>query len=95
MSDKVYKFLGVDEITYESNEPDMFDGHKKLIIYGPLDCLSALPYIEKVQNVIQRVFFNDEETAIESCFRPCAKCMPDEYGIGNFYETIFRRSVFI
>jgi methylphosphotriester-DNA--protein-cysteine methyltransferase len=27
----------------------------------------------------QRVFFADEATAIAAGYRPCAKCMPDEY----------------
>ena len=79
MSDKVYKLLGVDRKTYKSNEPGMFGGHKKLKIYGHLDCPSALRYIEKGQYVKHRVFFKDEETAIAAGFRPCAKCMPEEY----------------
>ena len=53
--------------------------HKKLKIYGRLDCPSALRYIAKGQYVKNRVFFKDEETAIAAGFRPCAKCMPKEY----------------
>ena len=36
-------------------------------------------YIAKGQYVKYRVFFADEETAIDAGYRPCAKCMPDEY----------------
>ena len=36
-------------------------------------------YFEKGQYVKYRVFFADEETAIAAGYRPCAKCMPDEY----------------
>lgn len=35
--------------------------------------------VEKGQYVKYRVFFVDEETAIAAGYRPCAKCMPDEY----------------
>jgi len=26
------------------------------------------------------VFFADEKTAVAAGYRPCAKCMPEEYG---------------
>lgn len=78
-STKIYKLLGADGKIYESTTPGQFGGHKKLKIYGRLDCPSALRFIEKGQYVKQRVFFKDEETAIAAGFRPCAKCMPEEY----------------
>jgi len=76
---KVYHLLGPDGKVYDSNEPGRFGGHKKLKIYGRLDCPSALKYIEKGQYVQHRVFFKDEETAIAAGYRPCARCMKDEY----------------
>ena len=76
---KTYTLLGVDGKTYQSSTPGLLGGHKKLKIYGRLDCPSALRYIAKGQYVKNRVFFKDEETAIAAGFRPCAKCMPKEY----------------
>lgn len=76
---KTYRLLGADGKTYESTTPGLLGGHKKLKIYGRLDCPSALRYIAKGQYVKYRVFFKDEETAIAAGFRPCAKCMPEEY----------------
>lgn len=64
---------------YLSEEKGTFGGYRKLKIYERLDCPSALRYIEKVQYVKHRVFFAVEETAIAARYRPCAKCMPDEY----------------
>lgn len=78
-STKIYKLLGADGKIYESTIPGQFGGHKKLKIYGRLDCPSALRFIEKGQYVKQRVFFKDEETAIAAGFRPCAQCMPEKY----------------
>ena len=76
---KTYTLLGVDGKPYQSSTPGLLGGHKKLNIYGRLDCPSALRYIAKGQYVKNRVFFKDEETAIAAGFRPCAKCMPKEY----------------
>lgn len=78
-STKIYRLLGADGKTYESTTPGLLGGHRKLKIYGRLDCPSALRYIAKGQYVKYRVFFKDEETAIAAGFRPCAKCMPEEY----------------
>lgn len=78
-SQKEYKLLGADGLFYNSTTPGRLGGHKKLKIYGRLDCPSALRFIAKGQYVQHRVFFKDEETAIAAGFRPCAKCMPKEY----------------
>ena len=76
---KIYTLVGADGKSYHSYTPGLLGGHKKLKIYGRLDCPSALRYIAKGQYVKNRVFFKDEETAIAAGFRPCAKCMPKEY----------------
>ena len=64
---------------YESKIPGMFGGNKKLHIYGKMDCYSARRYIKLGKYVQNRVFFEDEKTAIESGYRPCAKCMRPAY----------------
>lgn len=73
------RLLDSEEKEYLSEEKGTLGGHRKLKIYGRLDCTSALRYIEKGQYVKYRVFFADEKTAIAAGYRPCAKCMPDEY----------------
>ena len=79
MSQKIYKLLGIDGKLYDSEQPGTLGGHRKLKIYGRLDCPSALRYIKQGQYVNYRVFFIDEETAIGAGYRPCAKCMPEKY----------------
>lgn len=76
---KQYKLIGPDGKIYLSNQKGLFGGHKKLKIYGRLDCPSALRFIAKGQYVTNRVFFATEEDAIAAGYRPCAKCMPEEY----------------
>ena len=75
----MYKLIDENGHTYQSEEPGMFGGHKRLKIYGRLDCPSALRYIQKGQYIKYRVFFKDEQTAIAAGYRPCAVCMPKEY----------------
>lgn len=54
-------------------------GHRKLKLYGRLDCRSALQAIAKGGYINNRVFFQDESIAKACGFRPCAVCMPKEY----------------
>ena len=74
----MYKLMGINGL-YESNIPGTLGGNSKLKIYGRLDCPSANRWIKKGYYVENRVFFIDEETAIECGYRPCAVCMPLEY----------------
>ncbi|WP_019680697.1 hypothetical protein [Ruminococcus flavefaciens] len=76
---KRYKLIGKDGKDYLSNSPGALGGHKKLKIYGKLDCPSVLRYIAKGKYVKYRVFFADEETAIAVGYRPCGICMKEEY----------------
>ena len=76
---KIYHLIGPDGKSYDSYLPGSFGGHKKLKIYGRLDCPSALRYIAKGQYVKYRVFFKDEETAIAARYRPCGVRMPEAY----------------
>ena len=75
----MYHLIGKDGKPYDSETPGTLGGHRKLKIYGRLDCPSALRYIAKGQYVAHRVFFSDEETAIAAGYRPCGKCMPEAY----------------
>lgn len=79
MEQKMYHLIGTDGREYESSEPGTLGGHRKLKIYGRLDCPSALQHIAKGQYVKYRVFFKDEATAIAAGYRPCARCMPEKY----------------
>ena len=74
-----YKLLDSNGEEYISNVPGKLGGNKKLKIYGRLDCPSAIKWIEKGYYTQNRVFFLDEETAIEAGYRPCGICMPEEY----------------
>lgn len=77
--EKTYRLINSEGKEYESKVKGTLGGHKKLKIYGKLDCPSALGYIAKGQYVKNRVFFIDEKTAIEAGYRPCSRCMPEEY----------------
>lgn len=78
---KVYKLIDRTGEYYLSFTPGEYGGNKKLKIYGKLNCSSANRWIEKGYYVSNRVFFKDEETAIEAGYRPCAICMPNEYSV--------------
>lgn len=77
----MYKLIGKDGKEYLSETKGTLGGHKRLKIYGKLDCKSALRYIAKGQYVKYRVFFADEETAIQAGYRPCGVCMKEKYKI--------------
>lgn len=49
-------------------------GYKKARIYGTLHCRSG-----KRMKTENRVFFNSEEEAINSGYRPCGHCLPEKY----------------
>ena len=70
-----------DGKAYLSYTPGTLGGHKKLKIYGRLDCPSANRYVAKGQYITHRVFFLDEATAIAAGYRPCAVCMRDQYNL--------------
>lgn len=76
---KNFKLIDRNGKSYYSETPGLLGGHKKLKIYGRLDCPSALKWIKKGYYVQHRVFFADEETAIAAGYRPCAVCMNEEY----------------
>lgn len=76
---KIYKLLSADGTEYDSSVLGALGGHRKLKIYGRLDCPSAQRFINQGQYVKHRVFFSDEITAVSAGYRPCAKCMKEKY----------------
>lgn len=76
---RVYLLLDKNGEKYYSLTPGTIGGHKKLKIYGKLDCPSALRHIANGNYVKYRVFFADEDTAITAGFRPCGICMKENY----------------
>jgi len=76
---KQYTLINCFGQPYQINRKGKFGGHRKLKIYGRLDCPSALRFIAKGQYVKHRVFFADEYDAIMAGYRPCAVCMPEQY----------------
>ena len=44
-----------------------------------MNCPSANRYVREGKYVQHRVVFADEVTAIKAGYRPCAKCMPEEF----------------
>lgn len=76
---KTYKLLDKNGQEYKSLVPGTLGGHRKLKIYGRLDCPSAKRFIDKGQYVQHRVFFIDENTAKAAGYRPCYYCMREKY----------------
>jgi len=76
---KLYKLRDEFNKEYLSENPGTFGGHKRLKIYGRLDCPSAFWHISQGHYVKYRVFFADEKTAKKAGYRPCGICMKKEY----------------
>lgn len=89
--EKQYFLTDCNGKQYISNQRGAFGGHKKLKIYGRLDCPSANRYIANGQYVRHRVFFDSEETAIAAGYRPCAVCMPKEYLLWKEKEGKYKK----
>lgn len=77
----MYKLIGKDGKAYLSEQKGQFGGHRKLKIYGRLDCPSALRHIAAGQYIPHRVFFADEATALSAGYRPCGVCMKEHYNL--------------
>ncbi|MBW4721496.1 Ada metal-binding domain-containing protein [Saccharothrix obliqua] len=74
-----YRLLGPDGKPYPSTVPGTLGGHRRLRVYGRLDCPNALRWLARGHYARHRVFFADEVTARLAGFRPCAVCLPEEY----------------
>lgn len=76
---KTYELLAPDGSVFQSQTPGQLGGYKPQRIYGKLDCRSAVSHLKKGNYAAHRVFFADEDTAIAAGFRPCAKCLPEQF----------------
>ncbi|WP_433561484.1 Ada metal-binding domain-containing protein [Nocardia sp. CA-151230] len=74
-----YTLLGADGRPYASRTPGGLGGHRRLKIYGRLDCPAALRALARGGYTAHRVFFADEATAVAAGYRPCAVCSRSAY----------------
>ena len=72
-----YRLLGADGRSYLSATPGTLGGHRRLRLYGRLDCPSALRWLARGHYARHRVFFADAATARAAGYRPCCVCRPD------------------
>lgn len=73
-----YHLLQPDGTLRESIDPGTLGGNSTLRIYGRLDCARAIAALP-LGYARHRVFFADEESAIRAGYRPCARCLPEQY----------------
>ncbi|MHC1558870.1 Ada metal-binding domain-containing protein [Actinomycetospora sp. C-140] len=71
-----YRLIGADGRPYTSEVPGTLGGHRRLRIYGRLDCPSALRWLARGHYARHRVFFADAATARAAGYRPCRVCAP-------------------
>ncbi|MEJ2890404.1 Ada metal-binding domain-containing protein [Actinomycetospora aeridis] len=72
-----YRLVGADGRPYDAATPATLGGHRRLRIYGRLDCPSALRWLARGHYARHRVFFADAATARAAGYRPCRVCRPD------------------
>ena len=75
-----YRLMQPDGRTKESATPGKIAGNVTLKIYGRLDCARAIAALP-LGYARHRVFFADERAAIDAGYRPCGRCMPEQYTI--------------
>jgi methylphosphotriester-DNA--protein-cysteine methyltransferase len=92
-SERTWQLLDAAGQPYVSPTPGTLGGHRRLRIYGRLDCPSALRHIANGHYVQQRVFFPDEATATAAGYRPCAKCLPARYAAWKVDPSRFKLSI--
>lgn len=79
---KQYKLLGPDGKVYLSDKKGLYGGCRSTKIYGRMDCSAALRALNSPGREVyirNRVFFQDEATALAAGFRPCGRCLRDKY----------------
>jgi hypothetical protein len=76
---RTWLLIGVDGRPYDSDRPGTLGGHRGSRIDGRLDCRTARAALARGGYVANRVFFDDEQTAIAVGYRPCAVCMRPEH----------------
>ena len=75
---KEYRLLSSRGDEYFTTRSGEFGGNSKAKIYGRLDCSAANSALS--QGYAQhRVFFMNETDAISAGYRPCGRCMREEY----------------
>ena len=77
-SRRTYRLLAPDGVIRESSLPGTLAGNRRLKIYGRLDCRAAIRALPRGY-AGHRVFFRDEAAAIAAGYRPCARCLPEQY----------------
>ena len=81
MVNRSYRLIGPDGLEFQSPIKGTLGGHRRSKIYGRLDCPGAARAIARGGPYPRfRVFFADEATAIAAGYRPCAVCLPEQYG---------------
>ena len=75
-----YHLLLADGTLSESPVPGTLGGNSTLRIYGRLHCARAIAALS-LGYARHRVFFADEATAISAGYRPCGRCMQEEYAV--------------
>jgi len=75
-----YHLRQPDGTSLDSPVPGTLGGNATLRIYGRLDCARAIAALP-LGYAKHRVFFADELAAIGAGFRPCGRCMPQQYVI--------------
>jgi methylphosphotriester-DNA--protein-cysteine methyltransferase len=75
----MYTLIGADGQPYLSPNKGGLGGHRRLKIYGRLDCPSALRHIAAGHYVKHRVFFTTEAVAAVAGYRPCGVCMREQF----------------
>lgn len=75
-----YRLVGADGRELPSAAPGLLGDNRRSRLYGRLDCPSAVravarggPYAE------HRVFFADEAAAVAAGYRPCTRCLPEQF----------------
>ena len=75
-----YRLLQPDGSFVESDVPGTLGGNSTLRLYGRLDCESALRALPRGY-AKHRVFFANEQAAINAGYRPCGRCMHESHAI--------------
>ena len=75
-----YTLVGSDGQPHASSVKGTLGGHRRLRVYGRLDCPTALSLIARGRfKVEQRVFFATEADAVAAGYRPCGNCLRERY----------------
>ena len=78
----MFKLIGADGNPYFSEEKGTLGGNRETGVYGKMDCSAALRALNmdsRDHYIKNRVFFKDEATALAAGFRPCGRCLREQY----------------